>query len=307
VDEALLPPDQFLTLEGATFQYLDWGGTGMPLLLLPGLGCSVHIFCEFAPRFTDHFHVIGFNRRGHGLSDMPVDTPTIASLAEDSRRFLDALALRRTILVGHSLGGREISELASRYPERVERLVYLDGAVDMRDHKVEPTDPFDSIQHETPNAFPSYEAYVEFVLGAYPDFRHLWGRAMDANFRAGLLRRADGSVEERFKEQDAEPFLKAAREYSHPFDQIKSPALAFYALSDAYPGIPDEADAPLREEAERYWTDVIVPWKRAAIDRFLRETTHAQVVELVGASHYLFVDRQEQVVHAMRDFLLRQQ
>jgi len=299
-----LPPDQFLLLEGTTFHYLDWGGTGEPLLLLPGLGCSVHIFCEFAPRFTDRFHVVGFNRRGHGLSDMPVDPPSIPSLASDTRKFMDALGFSRVNLVGHSLGGREVSELASREPDRVARLVYLDGAMDMPEHKSGPTDPLESLQPETPSVFPSYEAYVEFVMRAFPEFRPLWGRAMDATFRATLICHADGSVEERFKDKDAEPFYAALRRYSHPYSQIESPALAFYALSDTHPGIPGEADAQVREEAEKFWTEVILPWRRAAIDRFLREAKLAQVIELPGASHYVFIDRLEQVVSAMRRFLL---
>ena len=301
-----LPPDRFLTLEGTTFQYLDWGGTGEPLLLLPGMGCSVHIFCDFAPHFTDHFHVMGFNRRGHGLSDMPVDPPTIPSLAEDTRKFIDALALTRINLVGHSLGGMEVSELASRYPDRFGRLVYLDGAVDMRDRKSEPTDPLASLQPETPNVFPSYDAYVQFVMRVYPELRSFWGRAMDASFRASLVCHDDGQVEERFKDKDAEPFLKAFREYSHPYSQIESPALAFYSLSDTHPDIPDEADAPLREEAERWWREVFVPWRRAAMGRFLREAKLPQAIELADASHYPFIDRLEQVVRAMREFLLGQ-
>lgn len=301
-----LPPDQFLTLEGVTFQYLDWGGIGEPLLLLPGLGCSVHIFCEFAPRFTDHFHVIGFNRRGHGLSDMPVDPPTIPSLAEDTRSFMDALSLGRTILVGHSLGGREVSELASSYPERVARLVYLDGAVDMRDRKTDPADPLASLQPETPNVFPSYDAYIQFLMRAYPEFRPIWGRAFDANLRASLVYHADGAVEERFKDKDAEPYYGALRQYFHPFGQIESPALAFFAITDAHPGIPDEADPPLRKEVAKYWEEVVVPWKRAAMDRFLREVKSSRAIELARASHYVFIDRLEEVVRASRDFLLGQ-
>ena len=301
-----LPPDQILTLDGVRFHYLDWGGTGEPLLLLPGLGCSVHIFCEFAPRFTDHFHVIGFNRRGHGLSDMATIPPTIPSLAEDTRRFMDTLALGRTILVGHSLGGREISELGSRHPKRVTRLVYLDGAVDMRDRKAEPADPLASLQPETPKLFPTYDGYVQFLMRAYPDFRPIWGRAFDANLRASLIHHADGSVEERFKDKDAEPFYDALRQYFHPFGQIESPALAFFAISDVHPGIPDDAGPPLRKEVATYWQEVVVPWKRAAMARFLQEVKTSRAIELTRASHYVFIDRFEEVVHATRDFIIEQ-
>jgi len=44
-----IPSDQFVTLDGIRFHYLDWGGDGDPLLLLAGLGCTAHVFAELAP------------------------------------------------------------------------------------------------------------------------------------------------------------------------------------------------------------------------------------------------------------------
>jgi hypothetical protein len=40
--------------------------------------------------------------------------------------------------------------------------------------------------------------------------------------------------------------------------------------------------------------------------RFLREAKLPQAIELADASHYPFIDRLAQVVHAMREFLLGQ-
>ena len=68
-DPVDIPPDQFVTLEGVRFHYLDWGGDGDPLLMLAGLGCTAHIFAELAPHLTDRFRVLALTRRGHGLTD----------------------------------------------------------------------------------------------------------------------------------------------------------------------------------------------------------------------------------------------
>jgi len=92
----------------------------------------------------------------------------------------------------------------------------------------------------------------------------------------------------------------------HPFGQIKSPALAFFAISDVHPGIPDDADPSLRKQVAAYWEEVVVPWKRAAIDRFLQEVKSSRAIELPGASHYVFIDRFEEVVRATRGFMLGQ-
>jgi pimeloyl-ACP methyl ester carboxylesterase len=41
---------------------------------------------------------------------------------------LDALSLRRPVLAGHSIAGEELSSMATRHPERVAGLIYLDAA-----------------------------------------------------------------------------------------------------------------------------------------------------------------------------------
>jgi len=40
---------------------------------------------------------------------------------------MDALKLVRPVLAGHSLAGEELSSLATRYPERVAGVIYLDA------------------------------------------------------------------------------------------------------------------------------------------------------------------------------------
>ena len=41
------------------------------------------------------------------------------------------MKIKRVSLIGYSLAGNELTELAASYPERVERLVYLDAAYDL--------------------------------------------------------------------------------------------------------------------------------------------------------------------------------
>ena len=53
-----------------------------------------------------------------------------ASRVEHIRAVLDTVQFDRAVLVGHSLGGDEITAFAGTYPERVAALVYLDSGVD---------------------------------------------------------------------------------------------------------------------------------------------------------------------------------
>src|SRR5262245_21873146 len=54
----------------------------------------------------------------------------LATLVDDLRLVMEQLKISKTSLVGWSTGGNEITEFATKHPERVERLVYLEGAYD---------------------------------------------------------------------------------------------------------------------------------------------------------------------------------
>jgi non-heme chloroperoxidase len=115
--------DQNLTLE-----VLDWGGAGRPIVLLAGLGNTAHVFDEFAPKLTDHGHVIGITRRGYGASTHAETGYDAERLGNDVLAVLDQLDLVKPVLVGHSIAGQELSHIASSRPERVSGVIYLDAA-----------------------------------------------------------------------------------------------------------------------------------------------------------------------------------
>jgi pimeloyl-ACP methyl ester carboxylesterase len=128
------PPDSFITVNGVRLQYLDWGGKGEALLFLTCLGGTAGDFQPLATRFTDSFHVFGLTRRGQGKSDRPVTGYDTATLTQDIVAFLDAKNISRVTLVGYSLAGDELTELAGTQPQRVAKLVYLDAAYDLAEN-----------------------------------------------------------------------------------------------------------------------------------------------------------------------------
>src|SRR6266481_7107231 len=109
----------FVTANGIRLYYLDWGGSGETILFLPGFNDTAHVYDDFAPRFTDRFHVIGLTRRGVGESDKPKSGYDTSTRVEDIREFLDALGVQTVILIGHSMAGDELTLFATRYPHRV--------------------------------------------------------------------------------------------------------------------------------------------------------------------------------------------
>jgi lipase len=93
-------------------------------------GVSSHAlrFRRLAERLVPRFRVVSVDLRGHGHSDWepPWDFDThVADLLDTA----DSLGIERADWMGHSFGGRLALELATRAPDRVQRLVLLDPAV----------------------------------------------------------------------------------------------------------------------------------------------------------------------------------
>lgn len=110
-------------------EVLDWGGpsNGKNLVLVPGLGNTAHVFDVLAPKLASNYHVFAVTRRGFGASSAPPSGYGADRLGDDVLAVLEALAIARPVLAGHSLGGEELSSIGSRYPDRVAGLIYLDA------------------------------------------------------------------------------------------------------------------------------------------------------------------------------------
>ena len=107
----------------------EWGDpAGEPVVCLHGLGGYGGRFRALAEQYLPSKRVLAVDLRGHGRSgwDPPWDLDThVADLLET----VTALGVDRAPWVGHSIGGRLVAELAAQAPERVERAVLLDPAM----------------------------------------------------------------------------------------------------------------------------------------------------------------------------------
>lgn len=104
---------------------------GMPLIMLHGWGASLYMF-RHALAALPHksVRVIAVDLRGYGLSDKPRKRGayTLDAYCADLDALLDALALPRAALVGHSMAGALVLRYALRRPERVTRLILINPA-----------------------------------------------------------------------------------------------------------------------------------------------------------------------------------
>ena len=92
-------------------------GEGRPVLLLHGHGANVGTFAPLATRLVEAGRrVVAFDFRGFGRSSAVPGTFAFDDLVGDAVFVLDALDLRETIVVGHSMGGGIALALAATQP-----------------------------------------------------------------------------------------------------------------------------------------------------------------------------------------------
>lgn len=113
-----------------SLEVLDWGGRGVPLVFLAGLGNTPHVLDDFAPQFADSCHVVGITRRGFGASAGSPPPSDLDTLVADIAAVLDTLGLGQVVLVGHSIAGEERTRFSELHAPRCTGPVYLDAAYD---------------------------------------------------------------------------------------------------------------------------------------------------------------------------------
>lgn len=123
---------RFVTVDtDVKLEVLTWAGpqarTVRTLVLVPGLGNTAHVFDKLAPKLAAGYRVVGVTRRGFGASSAPSSGYAADRLGDDVLAVTEALSISRPVLVGHSLGGEELSSIGSRYPDKVAGLIYLDA------------------------------------------------------------------------------------------------------------------------------------------------------------------------------------
>ena len=103
--------------------YYEVQGSGYPLVLIRGLASNAdHWYCQI-PAFSSHFSVITFDNRGIGRSDVPDSPFTISTMADDTVGLMDVLGISRAHVLGISMGGMIVQEIALKYPQRVNGLI----------------------------------------------------------------------------------------------------------------------------------------------------------------------------------------
>jgi non-heme chloroperoxidase len=284
-----------------SLEIVDWGGDGFPVVFLAGLGHTAHVFDEFAPALADEYHVIGITRRGFGASSQPDSGYAIVDLSEDVHAVLDSLGFEQVVLVGHSLGGDEMTLFASNYPEMVAALVYVEAAynqVSARDSMANYTAP----RSETPlaaaadsasaTAYREYYARANGVLMPLSEIEAMYSWSTDGRLIGGVT---PGWIYARIMRSLEDP------SYSH----IDAPALAVYGTD--YPVtelfVDYESRDSVTQAAMRRYHATSLRIDKYSRDYFRSHMGKGRVVEIRGAGHSVYITHASQVLEAIRAFL----
>ncbi|OOG55472.1 3-oxoadipate enol-lactonase [Rhodanobacter sp. C03] len=123
------PAPSFVTVNGVRLHYRIDGRADAPwLLFCNSLGTDLTMWDRQIAVLGERFHILRYDRRGHGCSAIPAGPYSIEMLGRDVLGLLDALGIERTHFCGLSIGGLVGQWLALHVPQRLDRLALCSTA-----------------------------------------------------------------------------------------------------------------------------------------------------------------------------------
>ncbi len=115
-----------------TLSCLDYGGEGLaPMLFLHGGSAHAHWWDFVAPAFTDRFHVLALDQRGHGNSQWAHQWEYGSRhYVSDLEQVIESWGLGAPVLIGHSMGAHNVLVYAAANSKKLRAMVAIDTPPD---------------------------------------------------------------------------------------------------------------------------------------------------------------------------------
>ncbi|KQP09535.1 alpha/beta fold hydrolase BchO [Methylobacterium sp. Leaf93] len=122
---------RFVTASGLNWHVQEMGEEGAPtVLLLHGTGAATHSWRGLMPLLATRFRIVAPDLPGHGFTDpLPAAKLSLPGMAGAVGDLLDSLALRPSLVVGHSAGAALLVRLCLDGRIAPDLLVALNGAL----------------------------------------------------------------------------------------------------------------------------------------------------------------------------------
>lgn len=186
--------DEYVIAGDLTFHYVQWGEQGPPLICVHGLTANAYCFQALADMLSRHYRVFAYDLRGRGDSDKPEEGYDISTHAADLAEIIDALELDRPVVIGHSLGAMIGVYFAANYPEKLSKLVLIDGGGELPWRTI--ADQPVWLTATVARLGIPISSYDEFIarLKTAPFLGPYWNEYLDIYFAHDLFQQHDGSM-----------------------------------------------------------------------------------------------------------------
>lgn len=187
----------------------------------PGRGPTSHYF--YSQRLKLHYVVIAPDLRGHGDSAWAIgSTYSMIDYVLDLAALVKSLQLNAVTIVGHSLGGSVSLQFAGVYPDRVSRLVAIEGLgpppglrkpSSAQAHMLQWVREMQALARRHPHAYPSIHEAIARMREANPRLTAEQASHLTVN---GVLWREDGTYVWKF-----DNFVRAVSSYLFNLDEAR--------------------------------------------------------------------------------------
>lgn len=122
--------DKFIRTNGVQLHYLDFGGSGLPLIFLQSYHDDASEWhtgemAGIAEKLVPDYRVLAVTRRGWGKSDQTEWGYDVATQSEDLLGFMNAKGIKQAVLIGRIPANQDMIWIAEHHPERIAALVMI--------------------------------------------------------------------------------------------------------------------------------------------------------------------------------------
>lgn len=215
-----------IEVNGGTLAYADYEGTKGVIIGVHGLTGNNKQLHYYAELLKGDYRFISVDLRGRGNSSAATENTGIEQHTKDIISLIDALNIQNPILMGYSMGGFIMANVASKRGD-VKGVILLDGAATCTDHQrqiVEPSLGRISKRYETA------ESYLEEIKRIYSNLGVVWDEHMESVGRYEIAE-VDGHWENKSDETKIRQDFQSFYDYkpAEVFAGVECPVLLVHS------------------------------------------------------------------------------
>ena len=268
--------------DGVKINLAEWEGSRGPILCVHGITANCRCWDLLANVLAPEYRVLAMDLRGRGLSDKPAKGYSLENHLQDMNGLMGDLGIDQAVVMGHSLGAFIGLAFAAQYPNRVDRLILVDGGGDLSKKQMD--NVFQGIKpslDRLTKVFPSAEAYLTAMKQA--PYIQPWSAEIEGYYRYEI-ESTEGGVRTNIHPSHIAEEAKNIRKVKSAafYSQVRCPVLILRAPL----GLLSDDDILLPEDV---------------IDRMIRQIPDARRFDVAGMNHYGIVFQ----THVARDRAIR--